>query len=666
MNLRTKLAKEAIELVYQARDVARSSGKLESFERRVIPHLDAVLKSFQDYHCRVPRTLQGNLGPPILLQSRSARVFEVIYDWYLWLRGLLEGIWYPILSFIHGNDLARPLWRTLYSLGEVYQHQGLSQNAEVLYRSTLADAWSRLPRRHPGPLAIVGDLAWSIYYQERYEESLRWYRWALDFRSKVLGKTHPATMGAFLGIGLVQECRGHYDEAFDLYKVALAGREKRLGRSDVLTLNVVGIIISLLRDTQSNEELLWREREYEWKNERSDRDPWSAYVDSFKIARVSLAARQYKKAKEWATKSLAMLELSTVDEKSNPGLKQELFETLGDICFRSAEKEEALQWYTQSLDEIRKECGCSEDDPDLASSYADALSIVFQKLGQTHNALRRYKEALDWFSTCLRIEDNQRRLKVSPYVPWLIQLYENIAICNYHAHDFNGALEWYARAYHLQGDLPEHLKVAYNAARDSALSGMAKSLERLERWDEATVIWQKILSWEEFTYGYYHLSTRRSVKYLAYTLFNSARYYEALSYGRHWLVGQIHAVNDHHLEVCYAVGFLGRVHSALGQYDEALHLLNAALEGKEQKFEYNHWTVLDATWEIARVYWLLEDYNRSFDWLHRALEADSGNHLPCSEDVRDFESIIDQGLNRDVEELRVLCERNTQPKVSRG
>ena len=655
------MAKEAIELVYQARGVAKSSGNLESFERRVIPHLDAVLEHFQIYHCRAPGTTKATLKPPSLSNTWSAGVIEVIFDWYLWTRGNIEEIWYLSLSVIRGNDFARPLWRNMYLLRAIYQHQELAQNAEALYRSTLANAWIRLPRRHPGPLAIVGDLAWSILNQKRFEESLQWYRWALAARSKVLGKTHPATMGAVFGIGLINELQGRYDEALELYKIALAGREKRLGRSDILTLNVARSIVGLLQHTMSDEALIWRERELEWKNERSDQDLSQAFAESLDISKSFLVVHEYKKAKEWATKTLAVLKLSESEGKTTFfGLNEELFATLGDICYQSREFEEALHWHMELLGEIRNHCDCSEDAPVSAAKYSQA----FYLLGTTSHALGRYQEALDWYLKCLKVEVTHKRSMVPPKPSWLIHLYTMMADSSDQVDRPNDALEWRARAYYMQSELPKHLIQAYNPAKDEMLSGVAKSLEKFGRWNEAAAIWENVLPWMEFTYGYHHASTNQILTSLMFARYNGARYDEALKHGRRWLIEEIHYANDDHLEIFHALGFLGRIHTRLEQYEEALHLLNTALEGKQRHLDHGHWVVVVAMYEIAQPYWLQKDYDRSFDWLRRALEVDTDDYLRCAEDVRDFEGVVDKGLNRDVEELRILCERNSLPKVS--
>lgn len=653
MESRTKLSKKAIELVYQARGAADLAGKLKPFERRVIPHLDAVLKSFQIYHCRAPMTVEATMKPPQISETWSAGVIEAICDWILWSRGISEDIWYLALSSFRGDDFARPLWRNLYSLGAIYRHRGLVENAEALYRWTLADAWSRLPRRHPGPLAIVGDLAWSIFNQKRLEESLQWYRWALDARSKVLGKTHPATMGAVFGIGLVHELQGRYDEALELYEIALAGRKKRLGRSDVLTLNVVNSIVGLLQHTGSHEALSWREREVEWKNERSDLDPWSAYAESLDISKSFRAVHQHKKAKEWAIKSLALLNLSELDEKAFSGLQQELFETLGDVCYMLSEYEEALQWYTELLGEIRKGCDCDEDAPDSAAKYSQA----FYDLGSTAYALGRHKEALDWGSKCLKVEATHKGSMVPPKASWLIHLYTVMADSSDQEDRPNDALEWRARAYYKQRELP-------NPAQDEMLSGMAKSLEKLGRWNEAATIWENILPCIEFTYGHHHEFTRNILSRIVNDRLNGAQYDDALKYGRRLLIEEIHYANDDHLEIFHALGFLGRIHTHLRQYEEAIHLLNAALEGKQRHLDHGHWIVFVAMYEIAQPYWLQKDYDRSYDWMRRAFEADADDYLKCAEEVRDFDSVIDKGLNRDVEELRILCGRHSLPKTT--
>lgn len=660
MESRTKLSKKAIELVYQARGAADLAGKLKPFERRVVPHLDAVLKSFQIYHCRAPRTVEATMKPPNISDTWLAGVIEVVCDWFLWSQGIAEDIWYLTLSFVRGNDFARPLWRNLYSLGAIYQHRGLVENAEALYRWTLADAWSRLPRRHPGPLAIVGDLALSIYNQKRLEESLQWYRWALDARSKVLGKTHPATMGAVFGIGLVHEVQGRYDEALELYEIALAGRKKRLGRNDVLTLNVVNSLVGLLQDTMSDEALLWREREVEWKNERSDQTPWQAYADSLEISKSFLVVHQYKKAKEWATKSLALSKLLESNGMVARGLNQVLFDILGDLCYQSSEYEEALQWYTKLLGEIREYCDCDEYAPDEAAKCSQA----FHDLGRTSHALGRHKDALDWWLKCMRIEKAHRRWMGPTKAGWLIQLYTVMADSFDKENQPNDALEWRAQAYYLQNEHPKHSIPAYNPAKDQLLYGMAKSLEKLRRWDEAATIWEEILPRMEFTFGCHDQYTKHILSNLMHARFNGARYDEALKHGRQLLIEETYHASDDRPEIYNVIGVLGLIHTHRGQYEEGLYLLTAALEGNQRHLDHDHWIVSVAMYDIALAYWLQKAYDKSFDWIRRAFEADADDHLQCAAKVRDFEGVIDKGLNRDVEELRILCERHLLPKVT--
>ena len=449
---RVELGEQATNLIRRSWNTVWRSSNFEqkrSFSRRVIPHLNAVVEHFN----RKPVISEATSTAPEISEIASAGFSAGMIDTVCAYIQRLRSTWRlrsvandirPI-SF-HRHDYPLPWWQSMHLLGDIYTSQGLYKKAEALYRATLAEVWSTLPKEHLHAIEIVEDLSWSISKQNRFDESLQWYSWALNSRAKSFG-----------------------------------------------------------------------------------------------------------------------------------GM----------------------------------------------------------------NAERKNQELLSW----------------------LLHVYAMMADSFYRDGRANDALEWNARAYYLQDELPKHEVRAYNAARDKVLVGMGESFANLERWDEAALTWQVLLPWREFAFGIEHERTRTILHRLALARFKSARYDEALTHWRRLLVDSIRALNDDHLDVLNTLVHLGRVHLELKQYDEALHLLTAALEGKKRHLNHDRPIVLDATRDISLLYWRQKNYEKAFDWIQTAVSTDIDDHLRCLNLLKEFRSITIHNLGRNVEELRLLCERNSRPKA---
>jgi tetratricopeptide (TPR) repeat protein len=110
----------------------------------------------------------------------------------------------------------------------------------------LLDAERKLHRKHPVVLKILGSMAWSLYQQERLEESLAWYIWLQRVRKNVLGRSHYSTMGALKGIAEIYLKKGRLEEAEEMFLTAYHEREKVLGTNDSLTINAQYSLLRVL------------------------------------------------------------------------------------------------------------------------------------------------------------------------------------------------------------------------------------------------------------------------------------------------------------------------------------------------------------------------------------------------------------------------------------
>jgi tetratricopeptide (TPR) repeat protein len=131
----------------------------------------------------------------------------------------------------------------------------------------LIEAWKVLPIKHPWALEVVGDLSWALLDQtgthccedaqsttgDYVDQAWEWYNWTLSARRAVLGRSHPATMGAVKGIGQVLVAKCMFPEALKEFEKALSLRAYYLGYGDILTQHVIDDVTILFR--------LWRECE---------------------------------------------------------------------------------------------------------------------------------------------------------------------------------------------------------------------------------------------------------------------------------------------------------------------------------------------------------------------------------------------------------------------
>lgn len=622
---RENLAKETAHLL----DRVWRMDKQHRFADKLVPHLDAVFKGFRDYHCAKPGINEPMLMIPPLTSSYPSTSIDYIDGWYLRLRARVESLWYTILGALQGNDLARPLWHTMYRLGRIYRHGGHHKSHEALYRCTLATAWRSLPKKHPAALAIAGDLAFSIFLRGGLEESLMWYQWTLAARQHVLGPSDPATMGALKGIAHIYDDSGQHEKALELFIEVFDRRLKRLGKCDWLTLFAVDAIASSLEREGSPEAVEWRLRYHNWASERDDDDPKEASDRILSIGRSLRRNCRKEEAKTWLISSLHQLELS-----GNHGLN----DILGEIICLCDTTEESLRWHRKLLQHIK---ATSDDDVDYSSSYR-ALALALR------NA-EHLEEALHWCFQALRIEEdlwgvNGESLFTILWVHRMIA--DNFQDLERH----NEALEWYVRAIHwLEGD-PD-----YRTKRDHlwALKGRLRSLIRLGRLGEAEAVWYDLRVWSLFIGGEESKNALELVIEI-YTLLHELGYYDnELETLRQLLEWQIALHGDDSLGAMMILGQIGRIHHDQGDFHEAYHLLIAALDGKRRILSEEDDEVIASLYDIALTSWDMGHYHDAFGWYFRALKANQ-----CKPDVNPALWITrfeQEEMMEQAEKIRNIC-----------
>jgi len=105
-------------------------------------------------------------------------------------------------------------------------------NAEIHIRRCI-----RLREEHDqSDLNILAVLALVLRYRGKYDQAEEMNRRALEGREKVLGQDHPDTLNSVHDLASVLQYQGRYDQAEEMNRRALEGREKVPGQDHPDTL----------------------------------------------------------------------------------------------------------------------------------------------------------------------------------------------------------------------------------------------------------------------------------------------------------------------------------------------------------------------------------------------------------------------------------------------
>lgn len=255
-NDRKKLCKEAIILIH--RTYYSTTDNVHTYSLQ--SHLAAVENNAHAYlfSSSTQALSVDDQLPPQPPDSIPLRPMEHAKCYFLWFYGHMD----EFLRYIRGiwvGDTVSSLDATqlLYQLGLIYRDFRNYAAAENLYRWTLTEIWQHYPRCHPRALFIAGDLSAQLLWQGKLDDAQLWYEWTLKARECVLGKSHPATMGAVIGLGAIMKDRGQYDRALELLLHAYEERKRILGPNDVLTLNAMILVADTLFENEDPKAVEW-------------------------------------------------------------------------------------------------------------------------------------------------------------------------------------------------------------------------------------------------------------------------------------------------------------------------------------------------------------------------------------------------------------------------
>ncbi|MCH8805465.1 MAG: tetratricopeptide repeat protein, partial [Planctomycetes bacterium] len=118
---------------------------------------------------------------------------------------------------------------SLNNLAMLYDTQGKYDQAEPLFKRSLAINEKALGPEHPDVAASLNNLAELYRVQGKYDQAEPLYKRSLAIKEKALGPEHPDVALGLNNLAALYDTQGKYDQAEPLYKRSLAIYEKALG-----------------------------------------------------------------------------------------------------------------------------------------------------------------------------------------------------------------------------------------------------------------------------------------------------------------------------------------------------------------------------------------------------------------------------------------------------
>ena len=134
----------------------------------------------------------------------------------------------------------------LFNMAWHLRLKGDFKNAEIHCRRSFA-LGEAVDKNSPDTLTSLGTLALILQDQGKYEQAEQMNRRVLEGREKVLGPDHPDTLTSAYNLALVLKSQGKYEQAEQMYRWTLEGEEKALGPDHSGTLITVWSMATLYK-----------------------------------------------------------------------------------------------------------------------------------------------------------------------------------------------------------------------------------------------------------------------------------------------------------------------------------------------------------------------------------------------------------------------------------
>ena len=429
------------------------------------------------------------------------------------------------------------------TVANAYLGMGWIEEAEPLFRETLAASRRTLGDEHWKTIIAIYDVGRVLSWQQQYTEAEPLYREALDANRRTLGAEHPKTITTILSMGSVLSRQGKYTEAEPLLREALDASRRTLGDEHLTTINAIDLMGMLFyeRDKYTEAEPLYRETLEARRRTLGDEHPATIYA----IA------------------------------------------NMGNLFFQQGKYTEAETLYRETLEAHRRTLG---DEHPATINRIDAMGMLFVQQGKYTEAEPLLREALDASRRTLGDEH-----------PRTIKVIVNMGSLFFQQGKYTEAeplrREALAASRRTLGD--EHPTTIY------AIVNMGKLFYEQGKYTEAEPLYREALDANRRRLGVEHPWTIERISDMGYLRQMQGQLDEAEPLHREALEASRRTLGDEHPRTIALITNMGYLLLTQGQLDEAEPLYREAAEASRRTLGDEHPTTTDAIDRIkflARIY----------------------------------------------------------------
>ncbi|KAF1952737.1 TPR-like protein [Byssothecium circinans] len=335
-----------------------------------------------------------------------------------------------------------------------------------------------------------------------------------------------STLGAIHGLGLLHRDLGKLDEAEEMYKRALEGREKTLGPEHTSTLHTVNNLGTLY-----------------WDQDKLDE-----------------AEKMYRRALEGCKKALGPEHTWTLCTVNN----------LGTLYTDQGELDEAEKMFQWALEGYEKAFGPHHTSTlDTVNNFGGLYAV----LGKLDEAEKMYRRALEGCKKALGPEHTWTLCTVNN----LGNLYVDQGEMDEAEKMFQWALEGYEKAFG-----PHHMSTLGTANNLGTLYWNQGKL------DEAEKMYRRALEGFKKALGLDHTLIFHTVNNLGNLYVSQGEMDKAEKMFQWALEGYKKTLGTYHTSTLSTVNNLGTLYGRQGKLDEAEEMYRRALDGFEKRLGYEH------------------------------------------------------------------------------
>ncbi|KAF5975969.1 Pfs domain-containing protein [Fusarium bulbicola] len=228
-----------------------SRGSFSPFGNLHIEHLLSIYEELYPCNIHPSDIINVPVRPPEVVirnVSQDYSIASFVEGWLLGLRGWMDEFYFFVKAAYQSHeDYGHADYKLLYSL----RQSTFFLRADTMHW-ILCQALKSYPPKHPRILEMIGNYAFSMStHYENSDAAVSWNWWLLLAQIQILGPSHPATAGPYLGIGIAStDC----EESLGVLLKACNIRIAALGYDDFLTRNALKGLASRFyecRDTRA-------------------------------------------------------------------------------------------------------------------------------------------------------------------------------------------------------------------------------------------------------------------------------------------------------------------------------------------------------------------------------------------------------------------------------